>query len=381
MPSIRVPSTSSEHGTHALVIGVSRYPYADGDDATDFGESSGLENLTSAARSASEFAAWLLTEYRNPDAPLKSLRVLFSPSEGEELNEGIQNLLTEPYAATSAAVREELKAFRDLCKNTNNVGIVYAAGHGIQLSSRGAILLLEDFAAEDQLAELEGAIDMVGCHDGMNGDGYAGNQFWFVDACRQLPRFARKFQSMTGALKLSEPVGDVHSSPIFLASSTRESAFAEIGGTSLFSQAVLHALRGAGAKGPPRGLQDWIVPVSRLIELLPDTVKKLAGAHGEDQRVDITGRVIEAVIHKFDGGPEVDLHLSLAPENAANVTTSELLFNGMEPLVPPPSGWPIRRKVAPGLYILKVNSQLPYKSAMKPLDIQPLEYTDTVKVN
>ena len=41
----------------AVVIGVSWYPYADGDEVTDFGESLGLENLSSAARSASEFAA------------------------------------------------------------------------------------------------------------------------------------------------------------------------------------------------------------------------------------------------------------------------------------------------------------------------------------
>lgn len=382
MPSIPLPPMDSEHGTYALVIGVSRYPYADGDDATDFGEQSGLENLSSAARSASEFAAWLLKEYRNPEAPLKSLQVLLSPAEDEVIHPEIEALLPAPYSATRAAVRQELISFREMCKKPENVGIVYVAGHGVQLSKRGAIVLLEDFAAEGQMDKLEGAIDMVGCHAGMNGDEYAAHQFWFVDACRQRPIYARKFESMTGALSFGdEPNGQVHSAPLFLASSTRESAFAERGGTSLFCRAVLTALRGDGARGPDEGSgNEWTVPVSRLVELLHDSVQELAGEHGEEQRVDITGRVNEAVIHRFPKEPDVHLQLSMDPEPAAASAKIELLLNGNTPVNPPPSEWPIDQRVPAGLYQLKVRFHDHYNNVSTLLNIKPLEYTDNVEV-
>jgi hypothetical protein len=76
MTSIPVRHPGAGPGTHALVIGVSDYPFADGPDASDLGESFELQNLTSAARSASEVAAWLLNEYSNREVPLASLRVL-----------------------------------------------------------------------------------------------------------------------------------------------------------------------------------------------------------------------------------------------------------------------------------------------------------------
>ena len=72
--------------TRALVIGVSAYPYADGPEATESGRKSGIGHLSSASRSASEFAAWLMTEYRQPGKPLVSLRLLVSPIDGEVLH-------------------------------------------------------------------------------------------------------------------------------------------------------------------------------------------------------------------------------------------------------------------------------------------------------
>ena len=92
MASILPPHDPEARGTHALVIGVSRYRFADGPESTPEGEAWGIENLSSAARSASEFAAWLVGEYRNLENPLASLRVLLSPSEGETIHPAIQAL-------------------------------------------------------------------------------------------------------------------------------------------------------------------------------------------------------------------------------------------------------------------------------------------------
>jgi hypothetical protein len=93
-------------GTHALVIGVSSYPHVTGGtDPTPLGESFQLQQLSTAARSASEFAGWLLNEYHNERAPLKSLRVLLSPSATETLNPAVQALFPEVNGCSQAYSR------------------------------------------------------------------------------------------------------------------------------------------------------------------------------------------------------------------------------------------------------------------------------------
>ena len=47
-------ASPDDPATHALIVGVSRYPFAAGAKATDFGRKFRLRNLTSAARSASK---------------------------------------------------------------------------------------------------------------------------------------------------------------------------------------------------------------------------------------------------------------------------------------------------------------------------------------
>src|SRR5687768_4799364 len=89
IPSL-VPEDLTAPGTHALIIGVSRYRHlADGAEPTPTAADFELEQLSAAARSASEFAAWLLDDvkgYHNPAAPVRSLRVLLSPQPAEQLS-------------------------------------------------------------------------------------------------------------------------------------------------------------------------------------------------------------------------------------------------------------------------------------------------------
>ena len=205
-------------GTHALVVGVSRYPFLNGAQATPLGKKFGMVDLSSAACSAAEVVAWLLHEYWNPDAPLASLRVLLSPAEGEVIRDDVATRLPNPHAATRAALEADMAAFREKCaERPDNIGFVYVVGHGVQLNKRGATVLLEDMAGPDQLNELHGAVDMVGCWGGLNGDTYACSQVWFIDSCRQKPAVAQRFEQLEGALTLSQPSGSVHSSPLILA--------------------------------------------------------------------------------------------------------------------------------------------------------------------
>ncbi len=82
-----IAENQADPGTHVFVIGISNYVhFDDGDEPTSNGNLVDMKPLSAAARSASEFAAWMLNEYRNDDAPLSSLRVLLSPAPGEVIH-------------------------------------------------------------------------------------------------------------------------------------------------------------------------------------------------------------------------------------------------------------------------------------------------------
>lgn len=368
--------------THAFIVGVSDYPFADGPKATADGERFGIKNLRCAARSASEVAAWLLNEFHNPDAPLGSLRILLSPAEGEQLEPAIAARIGDTeVAATRDAVATEFLQFKKACKqNPDNVAFVYIAGHGVQLNKRGAIVLLHDFAAEGENL-LNGAIDVAGCRDSMDEAGNARHQLWLSDACRQLPEVMKKFESLTsGPFKADEGIGQVDASPLFLSSSTRESAFAFIGQSTIFCQALLAGFRGEAAVGPTAKCADWHVPFTRLITFLPDKVTELLGGQA-DQTVDVAGRVLDAIAHRLPDPPDVELVVNLKPADASHAAVAQLLFNGSDPREIDPA-WPLRFRGDAGLYLLKVDVGPPLTNGvLKPIQIAPPSFETEIEVS
>jgi len=385
---VRIECSSGDGpGTHALVVGVSRYAHVSGGEApTALGESFDIESLSAAARSASEFAGWLMRFYYRRGAPLRSIHIALSPSDGEQLDPDVFAELPDDattYAATRANVQQAFASFRrESGSDAENVAFVYVVGHGVQLSKHGAIVLLEDFGAESHLNELEGAIDMSGCHAGMNHGGAAGSQFWFVDACRQLPAVARRFETMEGALTLSERQGSVvaHTSPLLLASSPRERAYAEVGKTSLFNQALLWALGGGAINSPDEHCDSWYVSVSNLVSKVDRRVSALAGRRA-DQNVDPSGRVKDAVVHQFKSAPQVDLSVGLLPPDASGVARIELKANGRDLVAPRGDTWPRVWTVDAGLYLLTVDVEHPYTGWQDILDLEPPEHRVDAEVD
>jgi hypothetical protein len=378
---ITVPGINAPAVTHAFVVGVSHYPFADGPEATADGESFGITNLTGAAKSASDIAAWLLNEYRNPDAPLASVRVLLSPTDGEELDERVARELAGPSPATRDSVVSEFDEFRQACReNPDNIAFVYFAGHGIQLNKRGAVVLLHDFGVMGKGNKLYGSIDVAGCRDAMDETGNAHHQIWFSDACRQFPEIARKFETLAGAYTADEGVGQVDASPLFLASSSRESAFGAVGGTTILSDALLEALRADAAVGPTNDCDDWHVSTTALIRTLQGKVDAILAGR-EEQTIDITGRVREMVAHRFAKPPHVDIVVNLLPADASPVPVHELLFDGEMPQDIDQS-WPLRFRGDAGLYLLKVTVQPPLtKGVNKPLNALPPGCEHDVRVS
>lgn len=372
MPSI-IPENTAAPGTHALVIGVSEYiHFDDGSQPTGNGQLLNMAQLSAAARSASEFAAWLVDHRNHASAPLSSLRVLLSPSPGEVIHPTIAPLLHGDHSATLDNVHDELIEFRDVCNlHQDSTAVVYVAGHGVQLTKTGSLLLLNDCGSPGHARLLEGALDMAGVHAAFNHPGTAKTQFWFVDACRQEPAVAARFESMGGALSLDEPTGVADSTALFLAATTGTPAFARPGGVTLFNEALLEALHGGIAVEPEPGVSDkWHVSTHGLVRHLRQRVKALAAAENADQTVDSVVQFQDALLHEYGSTPSVDLRIDLDPAAAHPGSDGKLTDGGDQTIAQTTDIWPIEETVEAGIYKLKINTAAQFK-----------DFSDFLKVN
>lgn len=371
-----IPEDLSQPGTHALVIGVSAYDFLlDGASCSDQGRKFRIGQLSTAARSASEFAAWLMDGYNRPSRPLSSLRVLLSPSPNETIAPTIQALLKGNYQATRKNVDVMFTHFRDAARSHDeNIAIVYVVGHGVQFSKNGAVLLLNDFA--DPMHRYEtytGAVDMRWMHDAMNQESeIAQTQFWFVDVCRDLPEELEKYDVLAGVKGGNVTrTGSAKSSPLFLSASSGQGAFAKNNGLTLFCDVLMkglkegHAARSEGERNSP-----WRVSVNSLLEYLPDAVRTLADTGGKTQEVECTGKITNAVLHECLSPPDVDLTISIRTDHDSSNYTANLKHRGSI-VYKDHSDWPLTARVRAGLYAIEVTTISPLSIDEDCLNLQP----------
>jgi hypothetical protein len=255
---------------------------------------------------------------------------------------------------------------------------VYIAGHGCQLTSLGAIVLLHDFATDDEDDYLYGAIDILECHKRMDEPGCARHQLWLSDACRELPDAAYTFETLSGAYKPGDKLpGRVDSTPLILSSSAREAAWATVGETTIFCQALLSALRGEAGTGPSADCQQWHVPVTRLQPCIDRKTKELLAERAE-QDVDITGRPREFVLHRFDRPPHVDIEVNLDPATAHSDAHATLWLGREQCQVD--GAWPLKYGGIAGLYVLMLDVSSPYVGGPWPINARPPREVSIVPV-
>ena len=357
-----IPVVRDRPGTHVLVIGVSAYRhFDDGTNPTQNGQLLGMKQLSAAAHSASEFAAWMNSEagYYNSGSAIASLRVLLSPSPGEVIHPDIAKLLDGTnYEATRLNVETELRAFySDCAQHRESIAVVYIAGHGVQLNSKhGAVVLLHDCGSPDHLNLLEGAIDVAGVHAGFDHPNTAQTQFWFVDACRQTLPIASRFETLSaGVLTLNESRGSASSNPLILAAASGTQAYARVGGKTLFNEALMWGLGGKIAAAPdPAISKRWHVSVYEMVKQLSRRLKALASEAGVSQTVDPAGRLNDALFHEHRSIPKADLKVEVVPDSMATTCSASLRQIGQPAMVKAFTRWPILCEVDAGLYELSI---------------------------
>jgi Caspase domain len=351
-------------GTDALVVGVSRYrnlPQSDDEPSPTDRETFGLRQARTPATSAWKFANWLASSYNNPMAPLRSVRLLLSPSPWELENVPALAELPDLQAATRDNVAEAVDEWHNAAAASNdNVAVLYASGHGIQVSKDdGGIILLEDFA-QLRNSPLDHSLDVPAVRKGMAGKTMAQRQFYFVDACRVRPRGAVDYQSLGNGVGLQNPFeGAPDVSAVYFSASPSSEALAEPGRGTLFLQALMDCVELA-AVDDHLHQSGWVVTTATLMHALPRRIAELAKRLGLEQTATTGGQLADVVFHVLPGAPEVPLTLELEPPEAAVCAIARLwdgvgttVFDG-ERFSPT-----LARPVPAGHYVLTVRIEPP----------------------
>lgn len=346
---------------HALVVGTSFYQYLPDrleDPPLTDKPTLGLTRVTTPAIAAYGFARWLRDSYHNPRAPLASVRLLLSPSEREkQAQPELAALGPSVLPATRDNVLKAVNRWARACGSSrDNVAVLYAGGHGVQMTIEdGGIVLLEDFAAPDD-SVLAGSLNIASVKRGMAGPTMAKHQFYFVDACRIRPEEFAKYSTMVGGVGLDGLIEDApECAAVYFSAAPSTLALGDPGNGTLFGEALLDCLKLHAVESDRDGR--WLVTSLSLIPALKSRVSELAQKHGERQETSAGGlQLAEVPFHVLSEPPLVPLTLVVDPETAAACAfatlheneTNHLVFE-REPFAPL-----VQRNVKPGLYQLGV---------------------------
>ena len=250
--------------THAIVIGVSHYPHLNGGGGRLSPAREGMGQLSSPTVSARAFATWLIAELRDPNKPLATVSLLLSERRRKPFRNprtGKDFLAERATMATVSKAIAEWKAVVD--RNPEHRLLFYFCGHGIAQGADVA-LLMSDFGADPNDALL-GALDFVRFRSGMDACA-ARQQVYFVDACRAssdtlLAQLGRAGQPVIAPNPHAPRPPQPSQQPIFYSTLAGADAFGRAGQPSIFTDALLRSLLGAGSDDTNG---DWRVETTQL---------------------------------------------------------------------------------------------------------------------
>lgn len=300
-------------GTHALVIGVGHYQHLGGGEQPT-ADPDGMRQLSSPPVSAREFADWLLREYRNPRVPLASLALLLSESAPTPFQNPRTGESAEVATATIANVVTAVKAWKARGDtHDDNRLIFYFCGHGVSQGDDMSLLAEDVFADKDN--PLNGALDFKSLMNGLKRC-RASEQLFFIDACRASSDVLIEQSGLfAGQVPLGpgmRPLGYKRRLPMaYYATLPGERSHARPGEVSLFTEALLKGLRGAGSEDPEG---DWWVTTIGLQAALshfmaePTFVGPAVGL-----QVPTVSELPGLVFHELEGPPVVPVYVGCSP--------------------------------------------------------------------
>jgi hypothetical protein len=369
-------------GLHAFIAGVSHYKHLSGGGGPRARLDFDFPQLSAAAKSAYKIYEWLLARRPHLPVPLATVRLLLSPSKTEAELRGIGSPCTRANFAT------EIQDWQNdaISKEHNrNYTFFYFAGHGAIRKKNDSILLLEDFGdpADGPLARAVALNDifygMAPPDDDEKKMAYT--QLYFVDACSVLPEVMKKKQQIQIGDIFSVDLGgvDERSAPIFHASAPGAETFSVPGEQTIFNEALLACLNGAGGKALPQdegGDVKWQVSVQTLNTALKNQV----GILNQKYKAHITytgmGYQNDAPVHTLDGPPKVEGFLQVIPPEALSFITVDVVNRRNEVLwnLPRVKPHPYPGTLPADLYTIRITidpSKQTYKDCVIPAAVEP----------
>jgi hypothetical protein len=327
-------------GTHAIVIGVGRYPWLKGGKKRPtFPENDGMEQLTSPPASARAFAEWLLGTYDNPKRKLATLELLLSDSGSQDFKTGGRTVAIEP--ATFGSVEAAIKRWAERSKKPDDLLLFFFSGHGI-CAGMQTTLLLEDFGS-DGLAPLSDAIDFNKLFLGLDRIP-ARQQCFFVDACRVatttvLETFNQYGQAVIDPKAALSAVP--RQAPVFQSTLPGQLAYGRAGKPSYFTEALLRSFEGAATDDDDDGMT-WWVQTDALQKALPPLLRRLAARGEQPPSQPPVSNLSRFPLHRLKGKPAripVDLSCADAARMAEAILSWTDGKKGEKRSAPQPEPW------------------------------------------
>lgn len=348
-------------GAHALIVGISSYPYLRGGTEPRTAYDFGFGQLTSPAISAFRFGQWL-SERAKPPVPLATCRMMLAPSERElsaepDLADAVNPCTLDHFLRAVTEWRADANSHPD------NVTFLYLSGHGIERSNVGQLFLLADFG-NGIGPVLRNSVDVNSIFNGMmpsqRNHRIARTQLYFLDTGRVRPRQLREFELTNATPVFDSELGavDDRTAVMFYAAASQSDAYAIPGEQTLFNKALLQCLDGlAGHQVDVAGESRWVVTVSSLISTLDEQVQRLGRDFGVKTRVIIGGTIRDTVIHYLDRIPTVDVILQVHPPQAAPFATITILDSEFQPVKSwePLTAAEVSTSLPAGLYTVRID--------------------------
>lgn len=283
--------------------------------------------MSAPTRTVKNIADWLIAHSKDFALPLKSIRLLASPSRLEESQDSsLKNLLP----ATLHNVQIALLDWRTAASTSpDNATLFYFAGHGIQRSKGDSVLLLEDFLGGPSQNLLDHAVSTSNIYNGManfiSTPSLAKKQFYFIDACRSdIPKLRQFEAQQTASVFMIEAGGiDDRTAPMFFASVAGRETYGIKGEETLFGKDFLACLNGrAGDKMVlPDGTRGWCVTIGTLA----DAMSKLVNTYNARSKLivrslnidKLNAISVDELICKLQNIPLVACTLKLDPDVTA----------------------------------------------------------------